>query len=203
MSVTYLKNYSIRELIINASQLYGAYKAHPSENSTNEYNHYIDEILERLGQNSVDVTQKIREHALEHSKQLEIHVHYKYGYDEKRHTYGCQRDLLAISWLKSMSKDNYQLRHLGPPPNLSIQSNEMKKILSRGIPLTNDEWLEAVCQTDDIDVRDLLRLKFGPEFFPQGFAEKFQVPYKYELIDVITDIITMFPELKKFCSNFD
>ena len=198
---------SIPELVSCAAQCYGSYKAANELGWITDYNNYVSKLSHKLKMEPTEIENQIRNAARQHSQQLEAHIHYKYGYGEKRKDYPCQRDLLAVSWLKSISKLEHErfeqgLRPINVKDCSDIKSKEMKKILSRGVPETDDEWLEAVCLTDNIDVRDLLRLKFGPLYFPEGFSDKFQFPYSYNLIDVVEDITKMFPELKKYCSNY-
>ncbi len=198
---------SIDELLSSAAQCYGCYKSLNELKWIIDYNNYVTKLSQKLKSNPKEIGNQIKKSAHRQSNELDTHIHYKYGYGEQRQSDLCARDLLALSWLKSIAKlEPEKIERELCPMNIvnysKVKSDEMKKILSRGVPQNDDEWLEAVCLTNIVDIRDLLRLKFGPYIFPIGFADTFQMPYLYDLIDVIEDITRMFPELKKYCSNY-
>ena len=203
-------NQRIDQLISSAAQCYGSNRASANESLVIDYHKYLGELSNILDTDPTNMYNQIKKTANQHSLHLQTHIHYKYGYGDERKSYACQRDLFAIDWLNNVShlENNSLKEKLGKkyikPISISsqIKSKQLTKILSKGIPRTNDEWLEAVCLTNDVNIRDLLRLKFGPEIFPPGFAEEFQLSYSYDLIEFVEDILGIFPELKKYCLEY-
>jgi hypothetical protein len=190
------KYLSDSDLISNASQTYGSYQAYRESGTSIQYNLYYDEIVRRR-ENGVDFSKHLEHHA----KNLQEHIYRKYNTNDQSFAY--LRDAHAVRWLKSQKNNTEKINQVKHFNNVEIKSSQLKKILSQGIPTTDEEWLNAVCLTNDIDVRDLLRMKFGPQYFTPDYVENFQFPCKGGDLIFVKEIVDIFPELRKYCKNYE